>query len=372
MEVILDKKRSKQRMIFYGFALLFLVVMPFVLSEFRLDLLTKFLAYALVAIGVDLIWGYTGILSLGQGVFFGLGAYCFAMYLKLESTGGKLPDFMEWSGVTSLPWWWKMFGYAPIAIILAILIPVLLAWFLGAVTFRNRIKGAYFSILTQALVIIVYTLFIGQQGYTGGTNGITNFFTVFGFSLMDPDVKLVIYFITVAFVVLAYVLCRRLVNSRFGNVLQAVRDGENRLRFFGYNPATYQTFVFCVSAALSAIGGMLFVLNVGIISPSMMYIVPSIEMVLWVAIGGRGTLIGAIVGAVLINSAKSLFSEAYPDQWSYFLGLLFVVVVVFLPQGLYGWLKQRSASWKWMNRSVKKEVALDESVIGAPSGASDR
>ncbi|MBM7569328.1 urea ABC transporter permease subunit UrtC [Paenibacillus sacheonensis] len=316
---------------------------PLVLSDFRLNLLAKFLAYAIVALGLDLIWGYTGILSLGHGVFFGLGGYAMAMYLKMQASGGKLPDFMDWSGLTKLPWFWKPFEFLPFAIAAGILLPAILALILGYFTFRNRIRGVYFTILTQALVIITTTLFIGQQAYTGGTNGLTGYSKLFGYSLGSPETKRWLYWVTVAALIGAYLLCRVLVKSRFGKVLRAIRDGENRVRFIGYNPAIYQMVAFAFSAALAGLAGMLFVLHVGIISPSMMGIVPSIEMVLWVAIGGRGTLVGAVLGAVLLNYAKSTFSESYPNIWIVFMGALFVVVVVFLPKGaagLFGQLKR--------------------------------
>lgn len=338
-------------------AVLLLLCAPMYLSEFRLNLLSKFLAFAIVALGLDLIWGYTGILSLGHGVFFGLGAYCMAIYLKLEASGGAMPDFMSWSGLEKMPWFWEPFNYAAFAIPAGIALPVLLAFALGFLTFRNRIRGVYFTILTQALVIIAVTLFVGQQQYTGGTNGITGFQTLLGMPLKDDATKLILYFATLAFLALAFLLCRYLVNSRTGRILRAVRDGENRARFIGYDPARYQLFVFCVSAGLAGLAGMLFVLHVGIISPTTMGIVPSIEMVLWVALGGRGTLIGAIVGAIAVNAAKSGLSEAYPDGWLLFLGGLFVVTVVFLPKGLIGLAAsiQTALSRRRWSRHEKKQ-----------------
>lgn len=320
----------------YGIAVVLLLVAPMFLSDFRLNLLAKFLAFAILALGLDLLWGYTGILSLGQGVFFGLGAYSMAMYLKLEATGGKLPDFMGWSGVTELPLFWLPFGNFAFALAAAILIPALFAFILGWFTFRNRVRGVYFTILTQALVIIVTTLFVGQQAVTGGTNGITSFTTVLGFSLSDPSVKTALYYITAAALIASFLLGRWIVSTRLARVLEAIRDGENRVRFFGYNPALYQSFAFALSGAFAGLAGVLFVFHVGIISPSMMGIVPSIEMVLWVAAGGRGTLVGAVVGALALNWSKSLISEAYPDMWLFFLGALFIIVVVFLPKGLVG------------------------------------
>ncbi|MFB9325642.1 urea ABC transporter permease subunit UrtC [Paenibacillus aurantiacus] len=327
----------------YAAVAVLLFCAPLYLSDFRLNLLAKFLAYAIVALGLDLIWGYTGILSLGHGVFFGLGGYAMAMHLKLESSGERLPDFMEWSGLTALPWFWKPFASFPFAVAAGILLPSLLALALGYFTFRNRIKGVYFTILTQALVIIATTLFIGQQAYTGGTNGLTGYTKLFGYPIASETMKTVLYLVTVAVLIVAFVLCRWLVGSRFGKVLRAINDGENRVRFIGFDPAVYQMVVFGVSAGLAGLAGMLFVLHVGIISPSMMGIVTSIEMVLWVAIGGRGTLVGAVLGAVLLNSAKSAFSESYPDAWLFLMGALFVVVVVFLPKGaagLFGQLKR--------------------------------
>ncbi|AJY74928.1 urea ABC transporter permease subunit UrtC [Paenibacillus beijingensis] len=312
---------------------------PLYISDFRLNLLAKFLAFAIVAVGLDMIWGYTGILSLGHGVFFGLGAYAMAMYLKLEASGGRLPDFMDWSGITALPWFWKPFGSFGFAVIMGIAIPALLALVLGYFTFRNRIRGVYFTILTQALVIITVTLITGQQAYTGGTNGVTGYSKLLGYSLSSPETKTALYMITAAALLITLIVCRLIVKSRFGKVLRAIRDGENRVRFIGYNPALYQMVVFAVSAGFAGLAGMLFVLHVGIISPSMMSIVPSIEMVLWVAIGGRGTLFGAALGAVLLNWAKSAFSESYPDAWLFFMGALFVIVVVFLPKGVVGLLQ---------------------------------
>lgn len=348
-----------------GLAVLVLFCAPLALSDFRLNLLAKFLAFAIVAIALDLIWGYAGILSLGHGVFFGLGAYCMGMYLKLEASGGKLPDFMSWSGLEKLPWFWEPFRYAAFALPAGVLLPAALALVLGFFTFRNRIRGVYFTILTQALVIITTTLFIGQQQYTGGTNGITGYRTLFGFPLADAWTKTILYWVTLLCLILVYLLCRWLVNSRAGRVLQAVRDAENRARFIGYDPARYQLFVFGVSAGLAGLAGMLFVLHVGIISPTTMGIVPSIEMALWVALGGRGTLIGAAAGAVAVNAAKSGFSEAYPDAWLYFMGALFVVVVVFMPQGLVGVVRSAAGKISGRFRAAKsgaKAAAIEQGV----------
>jgi len=346
----ITEKTSLQKKILltsvYSVVVMFLLLAPTFMSDFRLSLLAKFLAFAIVAIGLDLIWGYSGILSLGHGVFFGLGAYCMGMFLKLEATGGKLPDFMSWSGLSEIPWFWKPFAHAWFALPAGILLPAALACILGFFTFRNRIRGVYFTILTQALVIIMTTLFIGQQQYTGGTNGITGFSTIFGHPLRDQSTKTVLYLITVVVLIAVFIVCKRLVGSRSGRVLRAVRDAENRARFIGYNPSSYQLFVFSVSAGIAGLAGMLFVLHVGIISPTTMGIVPSIEIVLWVALGGRGTLIGAVIGAIAVNAAKSGLSESYPDSWLFFLGALFVIVVVFMPRGLVGLYNDIVAKFK--------------------------
>ncbi len=316
--------------------MLLLCLAPIFLSDFRTNLLGKFVAFAILALGIDLIWGYTGILSLGHGVYFGLGAYCMAMYLKLEAGGGKLPDFMSWSGRDTLPWFWFPFQAAPVAILMAVLIPTVLALIIGYLTFKNRIRGVYFSILTQALSIIFVVLFVGQQEFTGGTNGITNFKSIFGFSLASNATKLWLYYISVILLLLAFLFCRFIIDRRVGRVLIAIRDGENRARFSGYNPTIYKVFVYCISAAMAGLAGAIYVPQVGIISPAEMGIVPSIEMVIWVAIGGRGSLNGAIIGAILVNLTKSGVSEKFPAVWSYFIGIAFIVVVIFMPSGLVG------------------------------------
>jgi len=339
--------------------LLVLIILPVFVSDFRLNLMGKFLTYAIIAVGLDLLWGYTGILSLGHGIYFGFGAYLMAMYLKLESSGSKLPDFMRWSGIRELPDFWEPFQYPVVAIIAAVLIPMIFAALLGYLTFRNRISGVYFTILTEALVIVIVTLFVGQQGYTGGTNGITGFDKIFGFELFSPSTQLILYYLTLVFLIAAYLFASYLVRGRLGDVLIAIRDGENRLRFLGYNAAVFKTFIYVISAGLAGLAGMLFVLQVGIISPTMMAILPSIEMVLWVAIGGRATLIGPVLGAIVINLARTGLSENYPDIWSYFLGILFIVGVIFMPEGLMGLFKQVSKKVR-KNTGIKERVVLDE------------
>ncbi|MCB0197898.1 MAG: urea ABC transporter permease subunit UrtC [Anaerolineae bacterium] len=313
-----------------------LLLAPMYLSEFRLNLLGKFLTFAIVAIGLDLIWGYGGMLSLGQGLFFGIGAYAFAMYLKLESGAGRLPDFMVWSGMTELPAFWQPFTSPVFAIAMVLIAPTAIAAILGYFVFRSRIQGVYFSIITQALTLIVSISLIGQQPYTGGTNGITNLSTIFGYSLADPQTQVALYLSTVIILGIIYILARMLTRSRFGRLLVATRDDEARVRFLGYSPVTIKTTTFAISAACAGIGGALFVPQVGIISPAALAVVPSIMMVIWVAVGGRATLVGAVVGALLVNAGQSAFSEQFPNIWQYFLGALFVGAVLLFPQGVVG------------------------------------
>lgn len=317
-----------------------LLLAPQYLSDFRLSQLGKFLTYAIIAVGLDLIWGYGGMLSLGQGLFFGLGAYGFAMYLKLQASGGKLPDFMFWSGLESLPWFWAPFQNPIFAVVAALVVPALLAGILGYFVFRSRVQGVYFSIITQALTLLTSIWFIGQQAYTGGTNGITNLggAQFFGKGLLSPEVQHGFYYASVVALLLVYLLARWMTNSRFGRMLVALNANEARVRFLGYDPVMIKTLVFVASAAIAALAGILFVPQVGIISPSSMGVVPSIEMVIWVAIGGRGTLFGAIIGALAVSYARSFFSETYPEIWQYFFGLLFVLGVLFFKAGIVGTL----------------------------------
>jgi urea transport system permease protein len=309
---------------------------PVLLTDFRMGLLAKFLTFAMVALAIDLAWGYAGMLSLGHGVFFGLGAYALAMNMKLESAKDGLPDFMGWSGLRELPWFWAPFGMSWFALMMAVVLPVALAAGLGLLVFRGRVQGVYFSIITQALALIATLLFVGQQPYTGGTNGLTNFSTLFGMPLTDPHVQYALFCTTVVALALTYGVLRWFTSSRAGKVLISSRDNEDRLRFFGYDLALVKLGVFMLSAAIAGVAGALFVAQVGIISPANMGIVPSIEMVIWVAVGGRATLVGPIIGALVVNSAKSGLSESFPDIWQYFLGALFIGSVVLFPQGLVG------------------------------------
>jgi len=330
-------------------ALLLLVVLPLALSEFRLSLLAKYLCFAFPAIGIVLIWGYGGILSLGQGIFFGLGSYMMAMFLKLESTesgssaqalssffGSNLPDFMVWNSVEKLPWWWNPFHSIWFTIPAIIILPTLLAFVLAYLNFRKRVGGVYFSIITLALASIMAIVIVGQQGVTGGINGITDFKSVLGISLEAEGIRTKLYFFTVVLLLVALLAGRFIVKSRLGKILVAIRDREDRVRFSGYDSAMFKGFIFAVAALLAAIGGALFTVQIGLASPSLVGIVPSIEMVIYAAVGGRMSLIGAVYGAVLVGAAKTYFSENFVEYWLYFIGSLFIVVVMFLPQGLAG------------------------------------
>jgi urea transport system permease protein len=315
------------------------LVLPAVLPPFRLNLLGRFLSLGIVALGIDLIWGYTGLLSLGQGIFFALGGYALGMYLQLSSLQpGQLPEFFSLYGVKSLPAFWQPFN-SPLFTLFAIwVIPALVAGLLGYLVFRNRIKGVYFSILTQAALLVFFNFFNGQQKLINGTNGLkTDTAVIFGQLVGSDGMQRLLFWITVLLAVGAFLLCRRLTRGRFGDALIAIRDDEPRLRFTGYNPTAYKTVVFAVAGALAGISGALYTVQSGIISPQFMAVPFSIEMVIWVAVGGRGTLIGAVLGAVLINYAKSLVSEALPETWLFIQGGLFLLVVTALPDGLVGW-----------------------------------
>ena len=332
----IDGLNTKKKNLAFAIVVLIVALLPLFLSPFRVSLVGKFITYAIVALSIDLIWGYTGILSLGHGVFFGLGGYGMGMYLKLVASHGKLPDFMSWSGRTTLPWFWEFYKTAPEAVLMIILVPSVLAFVLGLLTFMNRIKGVYFSILSQALALVFVTLFIGLQPYTGGTNGITEFSTLFGLPIAGKSAKYMWYYVALAFLVLTYFVFSTIMRTKCGRVLVAIRDGENRARFSGYQTASYKTFVYVLSALFTGIAGALFVPFSGIISPSEMSISNSIDMAIWVAVGGRGTLIGGVIGAFIVNITKTFISESFPEIWSYFIGAIFVLVVLFLPRGLTG------------------------------------
>ena len=351
-------------------AVLLIFIIPWILEAtgqgFRVSLLGRFLALAIAALGIDLIWGFTGMLSLGHGVFFALGGYAFAMYLKLqipESATSRLPEFMGLYGVKELPLIWQPFNSFPFTLLAIVLIPAITAAILGYLVFRNRIRGVYFSILTQATTIIFFNFFNGQQKLINGTNGLTDFQSIFGATVRSPATQRAFYITTVLVLIAAYYLCRWLTSGRFGKLLVAIRDDENRLRFSGYNPTGFKVLVFAISAGLAGIAGALFTPQTGIISPRQMDIGFSIEMVIWVAVGGRGSLVGAVLGTLIVNFAKSLLSEQFPEVWLFFQGALFLIVVMVLPNGIIGWIRCEGYElWQKFrgNRQISTYPSLEE------------
>jgi urea transport system permease protein len=319
-------------------AVLLLGVAPLVLSDFRLSLLAKYLCYAIVAVGVGLAWGRGGLLVLGQGVFFGIGGYAMAMHLKLAdaaATGQTLPDFMQLYGTgDALPWWWQPFAYPGFALAATVLLPMAVAALLGFFIFRRRVKGAYFAILSQALAAALAIWLVGQQATTGGTNGLTDIQGFFGYDLDDPVNQRMVYVVIAVVLLLLMAVARQLFVSRYGELLVAVRDSEERVRFLGYDPANVKLVAYVVAAGMAGLAGALFVPAVGIISPALIGIVPSIGFVIGAAVGGRASLVGAVLGALVVAWAQSTLSDAFPAGWTYFQGLLFIVAVGFLPGGL--------------------------------------
>lgn len=322
---------------------------PLHVSNFTLNLFGKFLTYAILALGLDLLWGYAGVLSLGHGVFFGLGAYAMGMHLMLE-IGAKsvyqsaLPDFMVWNQVKELPLFWWPFYSATFTVVAVVLVPGLFAFVFGYLAFRSRVRGVYLSIITQALTLSAWLVFNRNEMNLGGTNGLADFKTIFGVPLNQPSTQRGLYVATALALVGAWALCRWITASRAGRVLVAIRDSETRVLFSGYSPARYKLFVFVVSAALAGVAGALYVPQVGIITPAKIGVLPSIEMVVWVAAGGRGTLIGAVVGAIGVNWMQSWLTTSYPDLWLIFLGALFMGVVLFFPDGVVGALGRLAAA----------------------------
>ncbi len=319
-----------------------IIAAPVVLPEFRLKLLGRYLSLGIVALGIDLIWGFTGMLSLGQGIFFALGGYAADMYLQINSSAdfpGGIPEFFSLYGVQNLPFFWEPFR-SPLFTLIAIwLVPALVAGMLGYLVFRNRIKGVYFSILTQAALLVFLNIFNGQQKLINGTNGLkTDVTSLFGMEMGSPEMQRILFWFTALLVILFWLFTRWIVRGRFGDVLIAIRDDEPRIRFTGFNPTIFKTIVFAIAGGLAGISGALYTVQSGIVSPQYMEVPFSIEMVIWVAVGGRGTLLGAILGALVINYSSSLVSEAFPDgTWLFIQGGLFILVVTALPEGVLGW-----------------------------------
>ena len=324
-----------------GFALAAVVllgVVPAVLPVFSLSLFGKFICFAIVAVGIGLAWGRGGMLTLGQGVFFGLGAYIMAMHMKLADAalfgGSGVPDFMSLYGTGTVPGWWEPFRSPAVTVLAVVLVPGLVAAVLGLAIFRRRVKGAYFAILSQALAAAFAVLLIGQQAVTGGSNGLSGFRSFFGFDLADPANKRMLYLLAAVVLLAAVAVARQLMHSRFGELLVAVRDQEERVRFLGYDPAAVKTAVYVLAAVMAGVAGALFVPIVGIISPADVGVAPSIAFLIGVAIGGRSTLLGPVLGALGVAVAQTSLASSFPSFWVYFQGLLFVAVIGFLPGGL--------------------------------------
>jgi urea transport system permease protein len=319
---------------------------PLHLSDYAIGLTAKIMCYAICALAIDLIWGYTGILSLGHGVFFALGGYSMGMYLMRQigrdgNYQSELPDFMVFLDWKTLPWHWSLSDSFLAQMLLVILVPGLLALVFGFFAFRSRIKGVYFAIITQAMTFATMLLFFRNETGFGGNNGFTDFKRILNLPLATPSTRMTLFVLTGLTLIGFFLFARWLVASKFGRVLQAIRDAESRVMFTGYDPLRYKLTVWVISAVMCSIAGALYVPQVGIINPSEMSPAASIEMAIWAAVGGRGSLIGPIVGAFFVNGAKSWFTQAFPEFWLYFLGALFIAVTLFLPQGIVGLLRGR-------------------------------
>lgn len=341
MKKILSKQGSN---ICFGVIMIVLALMPLMLNAGMLDNSTllfigKCVAFAAVAVGLDLIWGYTGILSLGHGLYFALGGYAMAMYLKLQETGGNITDFMHIGGLEKLPLIWRPFQSFPLTIIMIVLVPAAVSFIIGYFIFKTRVKGVYFSIISQALTWAAYSMFIAMSAYTNGNVGITEIKTVFGSIRGEANQGnlFTLFYVSLAFLLVIYALARFLVGRKFGKLLIAIRDGENRTYFSGYRVSQYKTFVYVLSAVIAGIAGAIFVNFNGSITPSQMTISYSITMVIWVAIGGRGTIIGAVIGAFLINLCEyNLSSGGMVEVWQYIIGAVFCITILFFKGGIVG------------------------------------
>jgi urea transport system permease protein len=352
-------------------AILLFAIFPLILDLFRLNLFGKYITYAFVAVSLVLLWGNGGILSLGQGIFFGLGGYCMAMFLKLEAsdpvstkiqTTPGIPDFMDWNQITELPWFWEPFKSLPLTILLILIVPSFLAFIIGFAMFKRRVGGVYFSIITQAIALILSILIVGQQGYTGGVNGITDLKTMLGWDIRSDSAKYILYYVNSGLLLCCILLARYVLTSKFGMLLLAMRDKEERVRFSGYDVSNFKIFIFCLAAVISAIGGAMFTLQVGFMSPSFVGIVPSIEMVIYAAVGGRMSLIGAVYGTLLVNFGKTMFSETYPELWLFLMGGLFIVVVMFFPDGLAGVYEKYAKKFNFPALAAKFNKKADKMI----------
>jgi urea transport system permease protein len=319
---------------------------PFHLSDFAVSLIGKIMCYAIAALAMDLIWGYTGILSLGHGVFFALGGYAMGMYLMRQigrdgNYQSELPDFMVFLDWKTLPWHWSLSDSFVATLALIVLVPGMLAFVFGFFAFRSRIKGVYFSIITQAMTFAAMLLFFRNETGFGGNNGFTDFKRILGLPIATPAMRMSLFVLTGLTLIGFFLIARWLVGSKFGRVLQAIRDAESRVMFTGYDPLRYKLAVWVVSAVMCGIAGALYVPQVGIINPGEMSPAASIEIAIWAAVGGRGSLVGPILGAFFVNGAKSWFTQVFPEFWLYFLGALFIAVTLFLPNGIVGLVRRQ-------------------------------
>jgi len=315
-------------------------------SDYAVQLVAKIMCYAICALAMDLIWGYTGILSLGHGVFFALGGYAMGMYLmrQIGSDGQyrmPMPDFMVFLNWKEFPWHWALSDSFIAQMLLVALVPGLVAFVFGFFAFRSRIKGVYFSIITQAMTYAAMLLFFRNETGFGGNNGFTDFKRILDVPIATPSMRMLLFVITGLTLIGFFLFARWLVSSKFGRVLQAIRDAETRVMFTGYDPLRYKLAIWVISAVMCGIAGALYVPQVGIINPGEMSPAASIEIAIWAAVGGRGTLIGPIIGAFFVNGAKSWFTQAFPEFWLYFLGALFIAVTIFLPQGIIGLVRRK-------------------------------
>ncbi|MFG1412874.1 MAG: urea ABC transporter permease subunit UrtC [Pseudomonadota bacterium] len=335
---------------------------PFHISNYLVPLLGKYLCYALLAVSVDLVWGYCGVLSLGHGAFFALGGYAMGMYL-MRQIGARgvygnpvLPDFMVFLNYKELPWFWYGFDWFPFAMIMALVVPGVLAFAFGWFAFRSRVTGVYLSIITQAMTFALMLAFFRNDMGFGGNNGLTDFKDILGFSISADSTRVTLFVLSAVALAAGYLLCRALVTSKYGKVLVAVRDAESRTRFLGYRVANYKLLAWTVSAMLAGAAGALYVPQVGIINPGEFAPANSIEIVIWVAVGGRGTLVGAALGALIVNAGKTWFTGVLPEAWLFALGALFVLVTLFLPRGVLG---------LWGSLSAKRHKPAPSAVASA-------
>ena len=341
-----------QTLYFLILAAILIILFPLVLDIFRLNMVAKYLSLSFAAIGLVLCWGYGGILSLGQGVFWGLGGYAMAAFLKLEAatniakeagsdqikalTTVGLPDFMDWNQITELPYIWYPFKSLPLTLLIVVVVPGLVAYIIGLAMFKRRVSGVYFAIITQAFCWVMEILFVTRQGWTGGINGITDLRTCLGWDIRTISAQYILYFVTAGLVLVMVIVGKLILRSKLGRILVAARDMENRVRFSGYDVADFKIFIFCLAAAISSIGGAMFALNVGFMSPKLVTIEPSIYLVIYCALGGRLSLVGAVYGTLMVCFGRTIFSELFPELWMFLMGATFILITMVFPKGVAG------------------------------------